>query len=279
MIFLPYARRSSPGVTDERITWSVSMSRTDFVLRPNEASSSIPRSRASCTTRLMGAESGLTTARMRAAATALPKPIEISFMSASGYSMFCACSRIFSSSALRSTTVRACSMIVALGADGVGLAVELLQQEIQLAADRAAGRQHLVQLVQVAAQADRLFVHGDLVGVDGGLLQNAALVDIRLRRAPPAFFRSAGRDTPQASRGCAPRPFPQAPERSSRGCGDPASMAAPSFSRMALNLASASLTTDRISSVSFCSSSSCFSITKTSGMRDRAVTEMSSRTP
>ena len=31
----------------------------------------------------------------------------------------------------------------------------------------------------MAAQADRFFIHGDLVGVDGGLLQNTALVDIR----------------------------------------------------------------------------------------------------
>ena len=43
------------------------------------------------------------------AATALPKPIEISFIVSSAYSMFCVCSRIFSSSALSSTTVRACS--------------------------------------------------------------------------------------------------------------------------------------------------------------------------
>ena len=32
----------------------------------------------------------------------------------------------------------------------------------------------------MAAQADGLLIHGDLVGVDGGLLQDAAFVDIRL---------------------------------------------------------------------------------------------------
>ena len=80
-----------------------------MVFRPKEASISIPRSRASWITRLMGADSGLTMERMRAALTALPKPMLTSFMPSSGYSIFWVCSRIFSSSALISTTVRACS--------------------------------------------------------------------------------------------------------------------------------------------------------------------------
>ena len=44
----------------------------------------------------------------------------------------------------------------------------------------------------MAAQADRFFVHGDLVGVDGGLLQNAALVDIRRAEYLLHFFGQPG---------------------------------------------------------------------------------------
>ena len=62
---------------------------------------SIPRSRVSCTIRLMGAESGLTMATSRSWDTRFPKPMLISFMA---YSTFWTCSRIFSTSALRPTT-------------------------------------------------------------------------------------------------------------------------------------------------------------------------------
>lgn len=59
--------------------------------------------------RLMGADSGAMTAKIRSAQTVLPKPMLISFMARLRHSMFCVCSRIFSSSALISTTVLACS--------------------------------------------------------------------------------------------------------------------------------------------------------------------------
>ena len=68
------------GVMADRITWSVSISSTEAVLRPKLASMSICRSRASWITRLMGAESGLTTARSRFAATRLPNPMLMSFI-------------------------------------------------------------------------------------------------------------------------------------------------------------------------------------------------------
>lgn len=42
----------------------------------------------------------------------------------------------------------------------------------------AAGCQHLIKLIQMAAQADRFFVYGNFVSIDGGFLQNTALVDI-----------------------------------------------------------------------------------------------------
>ena len=38
--------------------------------------------------------------------------------------------------------------------------------------------QHVLQLGQVAAQAHQLFVHGDLVGKDGRLGEDAALVQL-----------------------------------------------------------------------------------------------------
>ena len=47
--------------------------------------------------------------------------------------------------------------VLALGADGVRLAVELLNEEVRLAADRRAGLQHLAQLRDVAAQAPGAF--------------------------------------------------------------------------------------------------------------------------
>ena len=43
----------------------------------------------------------------------------------------------------------------------------------------------------MAAQADSLFVNGDLIGVDGSLLQNAALVDIRLAEHVLHLLRQA----------------------------------------------------------------------------------------
>ena len=63
-----------------------------------------PFSLASWTIRLMGADSGLTTASTLSALTMLPNPILMSFNARTSYSTFCTCSRIFSISDLMSTT-------------------------------------------------------------------------------------------------------------------------------------------------------------------------------
>lgn len=67
------------GVNDDKITCPLSMTRTAFVLRPNEASMSCPLSLTSCITRFIGADSGLTAAMMRSAETMLPNPMLTSF--------------------------------------------------------------------------------------------------------------------------------------------------------------------------------------------------------
>jgi len=86
--------------------------------------------------------------------------------------------------------------IVSLGADGVGFPVELLQQKIQFASNGAAARQHGIKLAEMAAQTHRFLVHRDFVGIDGGFLQDAGLVDIgpaqdllHLLRQARAVFR------------------------------------------------------------------------------------------
>ena len=68
--------------------------------------------------------------------------------------------------------------VAALGADGVGLPVELLDEEVQLPAHGPALAEHLLQLGEMAAQADGLLIYGDLVGKDGRLREDAALVQL-----------------------------------------------------------------------------------------------------
>ena len=65
----------------------------------------MPRSRDSWIIRLMGAESGATTATIRSSETMLPKPMLMSFIVP--HSTFWTCSRIFSTSAFRATTISA----------------------------------------------------------------------------------------------------------------------------------------------------------------------------
>ena len=67
--------------------------------------------------------------------------------------------------------------VVALGADGVALAVDLLHQEVQLPAHGDIAGQHGPQLGHVAVQAHRLLVHCHLVGKNGRLGEDAGLVD------------------------------------------------------------------------------------------------------
>ena len=67
--------------------------------------------------------------------------------------------------------------VLTLGADGVGLTVQLLSQEVQLAAHRLVQLQNGAVLGDVAAQTDGLLVHGGLVAEDGGFRQDAGVVD------------------------------------------------------------------------------------------------------
>ena len=89
----------------ESTTWSLSMMMTVRVFLPHVASIKAPRSLESCTMRLIGADSGLTMAIMRSAEIMLPKPMFTSCIINAPYSMFWICSRIFSISALISTTM------------------------------------------------------------------------------------------------------------------------------------------------------------------------------
>ena len=93
----------------DKIMCSLSVIMTERVRLPQETSIVRPASFASCTIRLTGAESGLTTAIMRSDATIFPKPMLMNFISPPFYSMFCICSLIFSSSHLTATTVCAAS--------------------------------------------------------------------------------------------------------------------------------------------------------------------------
>ena len=68
--------------------------------------------------------------------------------------------------------------VAALGADGVGLPIELLNQEVQLPAHGPSLGQHPPQLLNVAAQADGLLVHRHLVGKDSRLGEDAGGVDL-----------------------------------------------------------------------------------------------------
>ena len=66
--------------------------------------------------------------------------------------------------------------VLALGADGVRLAVELLDEKIYLAAGRVAAVYHGAQLSHVAAQTHGLLVNGDAVSEDRGLGDYTVLV-------------------------------------------------------------------------------------------------------
>ena len=88
--------------------------------------------------------------------------------------------------------------IVALRADGVGLAVHLLQQEVELAADGPAACKQAVELGQMAAQTDGLLIDGDAVGKDGGLRQGCGSRRSSCRRAPRAACSRAGCGIPPA---------------------------------------------------------------------------------
>ena len=68
--------------------------------------------------------------------------------------------------------------ILTLGANGVGLAVQLLRQEIQLAAHGLVQLQDIAVLRNVAAQTDSLLIHGGLIAKDGSLGQHTGIIRV-----------------------------------------------------------------------------------------------------
>src|SRR5262245_31690432 len=69
--------------------------------------------------------------------------------------------------------------LVHLRADGVDLAMGLLQQKLDLLADRAAPREQLPELVQMAAEPDQLLGDVAPLGQVGDFLGDARRVDGR----------------------------------------------------------------------------------------------------
>src|SRR5262252_3248511 len=67
--------------------------------------------------------------------------------------------------------------IVRLRGDGVDLAVQLLDQEVERPADGAAALEQLRELLEVCAEARQLFPHVGLLRPDGDLGDDAPLVD------------------------------------------------------------------------------------------------------
>ena len=79
--------------------------------------------------------------------------------------MFCICSRIFSISDFKSTTIlfaisKSCALEPMVFASRLNSCI----QKIQLASYRLAGGEDLTELMDVAAQADRFFCNGNLFG-------------------------------------------------------------------------------------------------------------------
>ena len=68
--------------------------------------------------------------------------------------------------------------ILCLGADSVCLTVELLDKEIKLPAHRLAETEHIVQLLQMALQADSLLCNGSLICKNGSLGNYPLLINI-----------------------------------------------------------------------------------------------------
>ena len=124
---------NASGVNDDKITCPLSMTRTAFVLRPNEASMSCPLSLTSCITRFIGADSGLTAAIMRSAETMFPNPMLTSFNAQSSLYVLNLLSYLLNLR-LKVDDDMGNVGVLALRADGVCLAVKLLEQEVYLPA-------------------------------------------------------------------------------------------------------------------------------------------------
>ena len=81
--------------------------------------------------------------------------------------------------------------ILTLGADGVGLAVQLLSQEVQLAAHGLVQLQDIAVLGNVAAQTDSFFIHGSLIAKDGGFGQHTGVINVTILQDDLEFLVQA----------------------------------------------------------------------------------------
>ena len=176
---------------DDQITCPLSITSTAWVLRPKLASMSIPRSRASCPSRFTGAESGLTMAITRWADTMFPNAMratEGERLAADILGHADTVERLLGGGGGRPTSFMPLLQILdlfpdlldlrlhvhhvpgdldvrALRAHGVGLPVDLLDEEVHLPPDGHAALQHLPQLGEVAVEPHRLLVHRHVLTV------------------------------------------------------------------------------------------------------------------
>ena len=99
------------------------------------------------------------------------------------HSTFCTCSRRRSISSFITITARGDLDVVGLGADRVGLAVHLLQQEVELAARQLRPLDQRAELVEVRRQPHALLGAVEAVGHQRHFLRDAGSGPSRRRRA------------------------------------------------------------------------------------------------
>ncbi len=142
----------------------------------------------------------------------------------SAYSTFCTCSRIWSITTFISSPIAVSSLAPRLGAERVGLAVELLHQEVELAPDRPVAGDQRARRRDVRLQPVELLGHVGLHRDQRQLLRQPRLVDRRGRAASTASSRL--RSSAPAARRPAPRRW-RAPPRPAPRSGRAAPRAAP----------------------------------------------------
>src|SRR5688500_14861018 len=174
---------------------------TARVRRPLVASTSLVLPLALSINRFTGSESRATMATMWFATTTLPWPT----LTSRGGAPFCLLKILnLLANLLQGGLGRQRRLahveIVGLGAHGVHLAIQLLQQEVELAAERAAFVEEKRELRQMCAQAGELLRDVGLVRPDGRFGEQARVVDRRVvqERAQPVaqpflLARSGGR--------------------------------------------------------------------------------------
>ena len=147
----------------------------------------------------MGAEARGSASLYRFTVSIYGKPSEAGFPGRRpAYSMFCTCSRSCSIATFMSTEMRGHLERGRLRAERVGLAQQLLDQEVEPLADLAALGEQALDLVEVRAQPGQLLGDVDADREGRGFVEGALL------RAPRA-------------RSTAPRRWPPAPPSSARG--------------------------------------------------------------